>query len=58
MDKVTIELTAEEAQLIPLLRKLPIANVTLESVQDLLKLRLQVDGLIEKVQKAFEDEQR
>jgi hypothetical protein len=51
-DKVTIELTKEEAQLLPLLYKVPM-NMTLESAAQVMKYRLLVDGLMEKVNKAF-----
>lgn len=54
MDKVAIELTKEEADLLPLLYKVPMKNVTLENAPELIKYRITVDGLMKKVQAAFE----
>lgn len=53
MDKVTIELTKEEADLLPLLYKVPM-SVTLEAAPQVMKYRLTVDALVKKVQAAFE----
>lgn len=52
MESVTIELTKEEAQLLPLLYKVPI-NATLEGAPQMMRHKLLVDGLLSKVQKAF-----
>ena len=54
MDTVTIELTKEEAQLLPLLYKVRLhPNTTLEAAPEIVKTYKIVDGLIEKVNKAF-----
>lgn len=52
MEKATVEITKEEAALLPLLYKVPM-SATLESAPQMMKHKLIVDGLIEKVKKAF-----
>ena len=52
MDKVTIEITKEEAALLPLLYKVPL-NTNLEAAAQVMKNRILLDGLIEKVKAAF-----
>jgi hypothetical protein len=56
MEKATIEITKEEAALLPLLYKVPM-QVTPEAAPRAMKLKLQIDGLVEKAQKAFEKEE-
>ena len=53
MDKATIELTKEEAQLIAqLLPQVPISG-TVASAQSMMRLAIQVDGVIKKIAAAF-----
>jgi hypothetical protein len=54
MDKVIIEITKDEAALLPLLYKVPV-NVTLEAAAQVMKYRMTVDELLKKVQAAFEE---
>lgn len=49
---IVIELTEEEAELLPLLYKVPISNATLETAPQLMRYKLLVDGLIQKVSEA------
>jgi hypothetical protein len=51
-DTVTIELTKEEAQLLTMLYRVPV-NTNLEAATQVMKQRLILDGLMEKVNKAF-----
>jgi hypothetical protein len=53
MDTVTIEITKEEAALLPLLYKVPLST-NLEAAVNVMKTKLLVDGLIEKANKAFQ----
>lgn len=52
MDKAVIELTKEEAALLPLLYKVPMST-TLEAAPQFMKYRLLVDGLVQKANAAF-----
>lgn len=52
MDKVTIEITKEEAALLPLLYKVPL-NTSLEAAQQVMRYKTLVDGLIAKTRQAF-----
>ena len=54
MDKATIEITKDEAELIPLLYKVTITT-NLESAGQVMKNRLMLDALLDKVRKAFEE---
>ena len=54
METVTIELTKEEAALLPLLLKVPV-NATLESAGKMMQTALIVKGLLDKVEKAFKE---
>lgn len=53
MEKATIELTKEEAQLLPLLYKAPLTT----NLESAVKVSMIVDGLMEKVRKAFAPEE-
>ena len=54
MDKATIELTKEEAQLIAnLLPSVPIQGVTVGNAQNAMRVALQVEGILQKIQAAF-----
>ena len=56
MDKATIEITKEEAALLPLLYKVPVQNMTIESALKVVELYGQVASLVAKAQAAFEKE--
>ena len=53
METVTIELTKEEAALLPLLYKVPIST-TIEAAPQAMRYKLLVDGLVAKVRAAME----
>jgi hypothetical protein len=55
MEKATIEITKEEAALLPLLYKVPL-DLKIEAAPQAMRLKLQIDALVQKVQKAFEKE--
>jgi hypothetical protein len=52
MDKATIEITKEEAALLPLLYKVPL-NTTMGAASQVMKYKALVDGLVMKVKQAF-----
>jgi hypothetical protein len=53
METRTIELTKEEAQLLPLLYKVRIQDMTVEAAPQAMRFKLLVDGLVKKAQGAF-----
>jgi hypothetical protein len=54
METRTIELTKEEAALLPLLYKVPLST-TVEAAPQVMKYKLLVDGLVKKAKEAFKE---
>lgn len=52
METRWIEITEDEAKLLPLLYKVPL-NTTLEAAAQVVRYRTLADGLVRKVQRAF-----
>lgn len=53
METATIELTKDEAALLPLLYKVPVST-TIEAAPQAMRYKLLVDGLVKKVSEAFQ----
>jgi hypothetical protein len=54
MDKANIELTKQEAEIIAVyLPAIRLQNVTVANAPEAMKIHIQVQGIIEKLQKAF-----
>jgi len=54
LEKAAVEFTKEEAQLIAnLLPNVPLQNVTIGNAQNAMRVALQVEGILQKIQAAF-----